>query len=137
MQFHGFALGHIEVEIQDRAYDLHNFYQASSINYDIMNRLVALSFTRRIESWVPAEEAQKITISFHGVDHFSASSRHEKPNNDDDCVIHAIGVVEPDAETQSFFLTDNIQTHHHLVVQFESGFTLRIQGSEARCEIAF
>lgn len=50
MQFHGFVFRHIEVELHDRAYDLHNFYQASTIKYDIVDRSVLLSFTRRSEA---------------------------------------------------------------------------------------
>lgn len=50
MQFHGFVFGHIEVEIHDRAYDLHNFYQAGDIIYDIVDRSIVLSFTRRSDS---------------------------------------------------------------------------------------
>ena len=73
MQFHGFVFGHIEVEIHDHAYDLHNFYQASAINYDIVDRSVVLSFTRWSDARVPTEEAREITISFHEVDYFSAS----------------------------------------------------------------
>ncbi len=135
MQFHGFVFGHIEVEIHDRAYDLHNFYQASAINYDIVDRSVVLSFTRRIDAWVPPEEARKITISFHEVDYFSASGRDGNPVDSDGNILHSIGAVESGAETQTFYLTDNIQPDHHLVMRFESGLTLRVQAAEARCEI--
>ena len=137
MQFHGFVFGHIEVEIHDRAYDLHNFYQANTINYDIVDRSVVLSFTRRSDAWVPTEEARKITISFHEVDYFSASGRDGNPVDSDSNILHSIGAVEPGAETQTFFLTDNIQPNHHLVMCFESGQTLRVQAAEARCEIVF
>lgn len=137
MQFHGFVFGHIEVEIHDRAYDLHNFYQANTINYDIVDRSVVLSFTRRSDAWVPTEEARKITISFHEVDYFSASGRDGNPVDSDSNILHSIGAVEPGAETQTFFLTDNIQPNHHLVMCFESGLTLRVQAAEARCEIVF
>lgn len=137
MQFHGFVFGHIEVEIHDRAYDLHNFYQASAIDYDILDRSVLLSFTRRSEAWVPTEEARKITISFHEVDYFSASGRDENPVDGDGSVLQSIGAVESDAETQTFYLTDNIQPDHHLVLRFESGLTLRVQAAHARCEIVF
>ena len=137
MQYHGFVFGHIEVEIHNRAYDLHNFYQASAINYDIVDRSVVLSFTRRTEAWVPTEEARKITISFYKVDYFSTSGRDDNPVEGDDSVTHSIGAVESDAETQAFYLTDNIQPDHHLVIRFESGLTLRIQAAEARCEIVF
>lgn len=58
MQSHGFVFGHIEVEIQHRAYDLHNVYHASTINYDIVDRSAVLIFTRRTGTWVPSEEAQ-------------------------------------------------------------------------------
>src|SRR5688572_1782904 len=115
MQFHGFEFGHIEVEIQHRAFDLHNFYQASTINYDIVDRSAVLIFTRRIEAWVPTEEARKITISFHEVDYFSSSGRDDYPIDGDDSVIHSIGAVESNAETRAFYLTDNIQPDHHLV----------------------
>ncbi|PMX29318.1 MULTISPECIES: hypothetical protein [unclassified Pseudomonas] len=137
MQFHGFVFGHIEVEIHDRAYDLHNFYQAGAIIYDIVDRSIVLSFTRRSDSWVPTEEARKITISFHEVDYFSASGRDENLADSDGNVLHSIGVVESGAETQTFYLTDNIQPDHHLVIRFESGLTLRVQAAEARCEIVF
>ncbi|HHS7808988.1 hypothetical protein FE275_00680 [Pseudomonas koreensis] len=137
MQFHGFEFGHIEVEIQNRAYDLHNFYHASTINYDIMDRSAVLIFTRRTEAWVPTEEAHKITISFHEVDYFSSSGRNDYPIDGDDSVIHSIGAVESNAETQAFYLTDHIQPDHHLVMCFESGLTLRIQAAEARCKIDF
>lgn len=137
MQFDGFVFGHIEVEIRDRAYDLHNFYHASAINYDIVDRSAVLIFTRRTEAWVPTEEARKITISFHEVDYFSASGWDEHPIDGDSSVIHSIGAVESDAETQAFYLTDNIQPDHHLVMCFESGLTLRVQAAEARCEIVF
>ncbi|MEE4180934.1 hypothetical protein [Pseudomonas viridiflava] len=137
MQFLGFVFGHIEVEIHDRAYDLHNFYRASAINYDILDRSAVLIFARRTEAWVPAEEARKITISFHEVDYFSASGRDVHPIEGDGSVIHSIGAVVSDAETQTFYLTDNIQPDHHLVMCFESGLTLRVQAAEARCEIVF
>lgn len=137
MQFHGFVFGHIEVEIHDRAYDLHNFYQSSTVKYDIVDRSVVLSFTRRSEAWVPIDEARKITISFHEVNYFSASGRDENPVDGDDSVLHSIGAVESSAETQTFYLTDNIQPNHHLVMRFESGLTLRVQAAEARCEIVF
>ncbi|MFJ2711091.1 hypothetical protein ACIOZM_09370 [Pseudomonas sp. NPDC087346] len=137
MQFHGFEFGHIEVEIKNRAYDLHNFYQASTINYDIVDRSAVLIFTRRTEAWVPPEEALKITISFHEVAYFSSNGRDDYPIDSDDSVINSIGAVESNAETQAFYLTDNIQPDHHLVMRFESGLTLRIQAAEARCKIDF
>lgn len=137
MQFQGFVFGHIEVEIHSRAYDLHNFYQASAISYDILDRSAVVSFTRRSDSWVPTDEARKITISFHEVDYFSASGRDENSTDSDDNVLHSIGALESSAETQTFYLTDNIQPNHHLVMRFESGLTLRVQAVEARCEIDF
>lgn len=137
MQFHGFVFGHIEVEIHGRAYDLHNFYQATAIHYDIVNRLAVLGFTRRTEAWVPTEEARKITISFHEIDYFSASGTDENQVGDDSRVIQSIGVVESDAETKTCYLTDTIHPDHHLVLRFESGLTLRVQAAEARCEVAF
>ncbi len=137
MQFHGFVFGHIEVEIHGRAYDLHNFYQARAIDYDIVDRSIVLSFTRRPEAWVPTEEARKITVSFHEVDYLSASGQDENPVYGDGGVIHSIGAVESNAETEAFYLTDNIQPDHHLVIRFESGLTLRIQAADARCEIVF
>ena len=137
MKFHGFVFGHVEVEINGRAYDLHNFYQANAINYNIVDRSAILIFTRRPEAWVPAEGARKITVSFHEINYFSASGRGENPIDGDSSVIHSIGVVESDAETQAFYLTENIQPDHHLVMCFESGLTLRVQAAEARCEISF
>lgn len=137
MQFHGFVFGHIEVELRGRAYDLHNFYQASSINYDIVGRSLVPIFTRRTEAWVPTEEPLEITISLHGVDHFSASGRDQNPGDGGSSVIHSIEAVESDAETQASYPTDNIQPNHHLVMRFESGLTLRVQAAEARCEAAF
>ena len=47
MQLRGFLLGHIEVEIQGRAYDLHNFCLADSILFDAVSRELVLRFTRR------------------------------------------------------------------------------------------
>lgn len=135
MLFQGFVFGHIEVEIDGRAYDLHNFYQASAINYDLLDRSVVISFTRRPDAWVPIEEARKITISFHEVECFSASGGDANPIDDDSSVIQSIGTVDPAADTQAFYLTDNIQSDHHLVMRFESGLTLRVQAVEARCEI--
>ena len=45
MKFHGFALGHIEVEVEGRACDLHNFYVASDIHYALSERTLSLRFT--------------------------------------------------------------------------------------------
>ncbi|WP_244657779.1 hypothetical protein ACOK4R_21250 [Pseudomonas fluorescens] len=118
MKFHGFALGHIEVEVEGRACDLHNFYVASDIHYALSERRLSLRFTR------PPEEPREITITFHGVSYFSAEGRHESPI-EDDTVPHAIGIVAADAETQTFFLSDNFPADHHVVVCFASGLTLR------------
>jgi hypothetical protein len=57
--------------------------------------------------------------------------------DDDSRVIQSIGAVDPEADTEAFYLTDNIQPDHHLVMRFESGLTLRVQAVEARCEIVF
>ena len=84
---------------------------------------------------MPPEEARKITISFHEVDYFSASGRDGNAVDSDGNILHSIGAVESGAETQTFYLTDNIQPDHHLVMRFESGLTLRVQAAEARCEI--
>ena len=137
MLFQGFVFGHIEVETNGRAYDLHNFYQASAINYDVLDRSVVLSFIRRTDAWVPIEEARKITFRFHDVEYFSASGGNANPIDDDSSVIQSIGTVDPEADTQAFYLTDNIQPDHHLVMRFESGLTLRVQAVEARCQIIF
>lgn len=137
MQFHDFVFGHIEIEVNGRAYDLHNFYQVRTLNYDIVDRSALLVFTRLPEAWVPAEEASKIIISFHEVSYFSASGQDHESVEGDCRVIHSIGVVEPDADTQAFYLTDNIQPDHHLVICFASGLTLRVQAGEARSEIIF
>lgn len=137
MQFHDFVFGHIEIEVNGRAYDLHNFYQARTITYDIVDRTALLVFTRWPEAWVPDEEASKIIISFHEVSYFSATEQDHESVEGDSRVIHSIGVVDPDADTQNFYLTDKIQPNHHLVICFESGLTLRVQASEARSEIIF
>lgn len=52
-----FLLGHIEVEIQGRAYDLHNFCLADSIIFDAVSRELVLRFTRRTGALLPSEEA--------------------------------------------------------------------------------
>ena len=137
MLFQGFVFGHIEVEIDGRAYDLHSFYQASAINCDVLDRSVMLSFTRRTAPWVPIEEAREITIRFSEVEYFSASGRDAAPIDDDCSVIQSIGAMDPEADTEAFYLTDNIRPDHHLVMRFESGLTLRVQAVEARCEIVF
>jgi len=137
MQFDGFVFGDIEVEVQGRAYDLHNFYRADAINYAVVDRTILLSFSRRTDDWVPPEEAKQIAITFYEVSYFSTDGRDQSPIGEDDGVIHSIGAVEPDAGTEAFYLTDNIPHDHHLVVSFKSGLTLRIQASEARCEIGF
>jgi len=136
MQFRDFVFGHIEVEVEGRAYDLHNFYAASAINYVALERTLTLRFARHPEDWVPPEEARQITVTFHEVSYFSAEGR-DPDLAEDDCVLHAIGTVEPDVETESFYLSDNIPADQHLVVCFASGLTLRIQAEEARCEIDF
>lgn len=132
MLFQGFVFGHIEVEIDGRAYDLHSFYQASAINCDVLDRSVVLSFTRRTDPWVPIEEARKITIRFSEVEYFSVSGRDAATIDDDSSVIQSIGTVDPEADTEAFYLTDNIRPDHHLVMRFESGLTLRVQAVEAR-----
>lgn len=86
---------------------------------------------------VPIEETRKITIGFHEVEYFSASGGDAIPIDDDSSVIQSIGTVDLEADTQAFYLTDNIQPDHHLVMRFESGLTLRVQAVEARCEIIF
>ncbi|WP_434607311.1 hypothetical protein [Pseudomonas sp. R1-7] len=73
-------------------------------------------------------------MTLHEVSYFSAEGR-DPDLAEDDCVLHAIGTVEPDAETESFYLSDNIPADQHLVVCFASGLTLWIQAEEARCEI--
>ncbi|MGR2709087.1 hypothetical protein B7453_20085 [Pseudomonas sp. IB20] len=134
MKFHGFALGHIEVEVEGRACDLHNFYVARAIHYALEKRTLSLRFTRRTEDWVPPEEPREITVMFHEVSYFSATGRHDSPL-EDDTVLHAIGIVAPDAETQAFYLSDTFPADHHIVVCFASGLTLRLHAVEARCEI--
>jgi hypothetical protein len=137
MQFIGFLLGHIEVEIQGRAYDLHNFYLADSIRYDVVSQEFVLRFTRRSDAWVPSEEADHITISFHGVEYFEVSGQAFDSADDDAGIIHSVGSVEPDADTETFFLTDNFQPEHHVVMRFESGLTVRLQAAEAHCAVVF
>ncbi|MBD0705980.1 hypothetical protein FHJ31_02815 [Pseudomonas sp. Fig-3] len=134
MQFRGFTFGHIEVEAEGRAHDLHNFYAASAIHYAALERTLILRFTRRTEDWVPPEEARQITVKFREVSYFRAEGR-DPDLAEDDCVLHAIGTVESGAETKNFYLADNIPADQHLVVCFASGLTLRIQAEEAICEI--
>lgn len=134
MKFHGFVLGHIEVEVEGRACDLHNFYVASDIHYALSERTLSLRFTRRTEDWVPPEEPREITVTFHGVSYFSAEGRHDSPI-EDDTVLHAIGIVEADAETETFYLCDTFPADHHVVVCFASGLTLRLHAVEAWCDI--
>ena len=71
MQFRGFTFGHIEVEVEGRAHDLHNFYAVSAINYVVLERTLTLRFTRHPEDWVPPEEARQITVTFHEVSYLS------------------------------------------------------------------
>ncbi|NBF13216.1 hypothetical protein [Pseudomonas sp. Fl4BN1] len=137
MQFHDFVFGHIEVEVQGRAYDLHNFYEASAIKYDIVDRSLVLSFVRWPDAWVPDEEAEQIIITFKGVSYFSAAGMEPDAIDEDGRCVHAIGVVHPDAATEEFYLTDIFPADHHLVIQFESGLALRIQADAAECAMLF
>jgi len=136
MQFRGFTFGHVEVEVEGRAYDLHNFYAASTIHYAPLERTLVLGFTRRPEDWVPAEEARRIMVRFDDVSYFCAEGR-DPDSAEDDCVLHAIGTVQLGVETKGFYLMDNIPADQHLVVCFSSGLRLRIQAEEAWCEIEF
>lgn len=108
------------------------------IHYAALERTLILRFTRRLENWVPLEEARQITVTFHEVSYFRAEGC-DPDLAENDCVLHAIGTVRSDAETESFYLSDNIPAEQHLVVSlvvsFASGLTLRIQAEEARCEI--
>ncbi|WP_409298651.1 hypothetical protein [Pseudomonas sp. KCJK8993] len=135
MLFHDFALGHIEVEVQGRAYDLHNFYQAEPIRYDVTSRTLALHFRRWPEPWVPPEEPEAIDLLFSGVSYFSADGRDCAWGPEDDRCLHAIGVVPQDAATSEFYLSDDFPAAHHLVIEFQSGLILRLQAEEARCSL--
>ena len=137
MHCRGFIFGHIEVEVDERAYDLHNFYSLDFLKYEINDRRVVLEFSKRSESWVPPEEPNKICLNFVCISHFSAQERDPKmPYTEDDC-IESIGVVEPEALTKDFYLTDDFPQDHHLVLRFQSGLFIRLQAEEASCELCF
>ena len=137
MHCRGFIFGHIEVEVDERAYDLHNFYSLDFFKYEINERRVILEFSKRSESWVPPEEPQKICLKFFLISHFSVQECDPKmPCTEDDC-IESIGVVEPKALTEDFYLTNDFPQDHHLVLRFQSGFLIRLQAEEASCELCF
>ena len=50
-------------------------------------------------------------------------------------MLHAIGIVEADAATETFYLCDTFPADHHVVVCFASGLTLRLHAVEAWCDI--
>lgn len=137
MRCNGFTFGSIEVELDGRAYDLHNFYSLGFFNYEINHRRFSREFFKRSESWVPFEEPNRIRLSFMLVSHFSAQERDPNlPYTEDDC-IEFIGVVDPEALTKDANFPDHMRQDHHLVLRFQSGFTIRLQAEEATCELCF
>ena len=135
MRYRNFSFGHIEVELNGVAHDLHNFYDFESFSYDVIARKIVFRLTKVEEEWVPSEEPSAITINFINVNYFSAEPRDKRlPFTEDDC-IECIGFVEPDAPTKDFYLLDNPTEIHHCVVRFQSGLILRIQAEEAICDI--
>lgn len=87
MQSHGFVFGHIEVEIQHRAYDLHNFYQASTINYDIVDRSAVLILLDGLKlGCLPKKHSAKSIFKRHKFWHVTSASvvfnRSPKAEND-------------------------------------------------------
>jgi hypothetical protein len=137
MHCRGFVFGHIEVELDERAYDLHNFYSLDIFKYEINARRITLEFSKRSEQWVPPEEPNKICFIFSRVSHFSAQERDpEVPYTEDDC-IESIGAVGPEALTKDFYLADDLPPDHHLVLRFQSGLIIRLQAEEASCELCF
>lgn len=137
MHCRGFIFGHIEVEVDERAYDLHNFYRLDLFKYQINDRRVILEFSKRSEPWAPPEDPNKICLNFVRISHFSVQERDPKvPYTEDDC-IDFIGVVEPEALTKDFYLTDDFPQDHHLVLRLQSGLSIRLQAEEASCELCF
>jgi len=137
MQCHNFLLGHIEVEVQGRAYDLHNFYNASAVQHDVLKSSLTLTFNRLQQDWVPAEEARQIILSFSQLSYFCADARELNAFESDLGCVHAIGVVEAGAATEAFYLSDQFPADHHLVIEFTSGLILRLQAQEAQCALFF
>lgn len=137
MHCHNFLLGHIEVEVQGRAYDLHNFYNAEAIRHDVLKGSLTLTFNRLQQDWVPAEEARQIILSFSQLSYFCADAREMNAFESDLGCVHAIGVVEAGAATETFYLTDQFPADHHLVIEFTSGLILRLRAQEAQCALFF
>lgn len=137
MHCRGFIFGHIEVEVDERAYDLHNFYSLDFFKYEINDRRVILEFSKRSESWVPFEDPNKICLIFLRISHFSVQERDPNmPYTEDDC-IESIGVVKPDALAKDSYLIDDCPQDHHLVLRFQSGLLIRLQAEEASCALCF
>lgn len=137
MHCNGFTFGHIEIELDGRAYDLHNFYSLDFFKYEINCRRFSMEFFKRSESWVPLEEPNRICLSFLLVSHFSAQERAPNlPYTEDDC-IEFIGVVDTEALTKDVYFPDDMRQDHHLVLRFQSGFIIRLQAEEATCELCF
>lgn len=136
MRLRDFELMSIDLELGDAVYDLHNNFDFSGFSYDVPRRELVLRWVRSKGECVPADSPSQIVVTAHGVTYLAASPRSpEMPFSEDDCLncVSVVGANQPAEE--SFITAEAPSPELHYVLQFMSGFTLRVQAEEATCRI--
>lgn len=128
-----FTFGHIEVEIDGIAIDLHNHFHFRSITYDVLKRKLNLVWVRN--EYASDKDPLSVNISFSCVSHFSSIPRDANiPYSEDDCV-HSIGYIGKNERTEDFYLLDTPGEDLHIVMAFHSGFMLRVYADVVECTV--
>ena len=133
MKYSDFIFGSVEVEVKGRAYDLHNSFDFKKLVYDVEGRNVELVWAKN--AYAVKEEPAEILIEFRKVTYFSAEGRDsEMPFSEDDCLASVSYVSEEEAMEESYYVDDPTEDLH-CVLEFQSGFKVRLFSSEVRCAI--
>jgi hypothetical protein len=127
------ATDNIALENEKHYFDLHNNFAFTSMNFDVIERTLSLSWLRRDENWVHENDPKKIELHFEDVSLFKIKERDsEELFSEDDC-LNTIGFIHNELMEEMEAYSNNVVTEHenHLNICFESGFSIRIACEKA------
>ncbi|KZZ42691.1 hypothetical protein A3759_12170 [Thalassolituus sp. HI0120] len=106
------AKDNIALENKKNYFDLHNNFAFTSMNFDVTERTVNLSWLRRDESWVHENDTKKIELQFEGVSLFKIKERGpDELYSEDDC-LNTIGFIHNELMEEMEAYSNNVATEH-------------------------
>ncbi len=122
----------VEITADDRWLDLHNNYNFVSLDYNVFERKLTLTWIRSKGDWVDKSLPLGVELAMEDVYHFEASPRDsEMPFTEDDCLEAFLSITKGE-DGQNYFMDETTPSTGCLFgLSFQSGLVLAVGAEEA------